>query len=111
MRAYSIDLRQRVVLAYLNGEGSQADIARRFNVSRPFVEKLMRHYRATGSAAPSPHAGSQRRRIDVNHEPVLRALIESDNDATDSEIAGRFEAATGVSVSARTITGCGGAST
>ena len=41
MVAYSIDLRQRVVMALDAGEGSQEQVARRFSVSSRWVRKLL----------------------------------------------------------------------
>lgn len=103
MRAYSLDLRQRIVEAYHRGEGSQAQLAQRFAVSTSFVEKLLRRHRITGSLAPAPHAGGRARSIKTEQEPLLRTLITHDNDATDAEIAARFCEETGQRVSPRTI--------
>ncbi len=40
MRAYSTDLRQKVIDAYENQEGSQRNLAKRFSVSLTFIQKL-----------------------------------------------------------------------
>lgn len=103
MRPFSSDLRQRVLAAALSGELTQIEAAERFSVSLSFVEKLLRRYRATGRITPRPHGGGRRRAVTSRHEPVLLALIEVDNDATDAEIAERFTAEAGCSVSPRTI--------
>jgi transposase len=52
MKAYSIDFRTKIVEAYQRGEGSQRDIAARFNVSLTFVRDLMKLVRETGSIQP-----------------------------------------------------------
>ena len=49
---YSIDLRQRVINAYEAKEGSQRQIAERFQVSHSFVKKLIYRYRQTGTIEP-----------------------------------------------------------
>jgi transposase len=103
MRAYSLDLRQRILDAYRAGEGTQPELARRFRVSLSFVEKLLHQHRTSGSIAPRPHGGGQRRRIDPEHEPVLLRLIDARNDATDAEMAALFAAETGLVVSPRTV--------
>ena len=103
MRAYSSDLRQRVLEAALSGDLTQVDVARRFSVSLSFVEKLLRRYRTTGTIAPRPHGGGRQRCIQPEQEAVLLALLEADNDATDAEIAARFTAAMGHAVSTRTV--------
>ncbi len=56
MRAYSQDLRERVIQALESRDGSQAEIAERFGVSIAFVERLWQRWRTTGSCAALPHA-------------------------------------------------------
>ena len=57
MRPYSEDIRTRVIHAYRNCEGSQRQIARRFNVSLGFVRNLLKRFRDTGSFEPKEHLG------------------------------------------------------
>lgn len=45
MRALSMDLRERIVSAYLNTEGSYLVLSARFSVSRAVVGKLVRQQR------------------------------------------------------------------
>jgi putative transposase len=54
MRAYSTDLRQKIIDAY-NSEGSFRNIAKRFSVSRSFVQKLVERYQDTGLVSALPH--------------------------------------------------------
>jgi len=60
MQAYSLDLRQRVVNAYEQDQGSIAEIAEMFNVGENFVKKMLRQWRATGDLSPLPHGGGGR---------------------------------------------------
>jgi transposase len=53
MRAYSLDLRERVVAAVESGESCRA-VAETFGVSVASVVKWSQRFRATGSAAPKP---------------------------------------------------------
>ena len=53
MRAYSQDLRERIVDALVAHEESQAEIAERFAVSLPFIEQLWRRWRTTGHPSVS----------------------------------------------------------
>ncbi len=48
MKPYSNDLRQRVVEAYHNKEGSMRGLAKRFMVSLGFVRNLLGRFNATG---------------------------------------------------------------
>jgi transposase len=100
MRAYSLDLSQRVLDAYCAGEGTQPKLARRYCVSLNFVEKLLHQQRTTDSITQHPHRGGHKRRIGLVHESVLLRLIEVKNDASDAEVAALFAAETGLVVSA-----------
>ena len=57
MRPYSMDLRERVVAAVDEGEGSQREIARLFRVSVSFVSRLLQRRRQKDTLAPKPHGG------------------------------------------------------
>src|SRR3954469_6975262 len=59
MKAYSTDLRQRVIAAYDAREGTQDQVAVRFSVSVSWVRKLLRQRRHTGSIEPKPHGGGR----------------------------------------------------
>ncbi len=63
---YSQDLRIRVIKAIHNLEGSQRQIAQRFQVSLTFVHNLLRHYRKTGSVQPKQHGGGVPPKIESN---------------------------------------------
>ena len=45
MKADSVDLRQKIIDAYNQREGSQRQLARRFRVSLSFIENLLKRYR------------------------------------------------------------------
>jgi transposase len=57
-RAYSLDLRERVVAAVAAGESCRA-VAATFTVSVASVVKWSQRYRATGSAAARPIGGNR----------------------------------------------------
>src|SRR5262249_61193048 len=71
MRPYSIDLRSRIVHAYFAQEGSQADLAQRFQVSERWLQNLLRQQRETGSIEPAPHGGGRTRSVGVGQEALL----------------------------------------
>ena len=52
MKAYSLDLRQKIVDTYLEGKTSQRLLAKQFRVALSFIEKLLKQHRETGSIAP-----------------------------------------------------------
>ncbi|OJJ20685.1 hypothetical protein BI308_20515 [Roseofilum reptotaenium AO1-A] len=57
MKAYSIDLRQKIIDTYYNQPISQRQLATRFCVALSLVQKLLKQYRLTGNVAPQPHRG------------------------------------------------------
>jgi transposase len=82
MAAYSIDLRQKILHAYVRRLGSQRAFADLFGVSLSFVEKRLRRHRPTGDIAPTPHGGGQRPRLDAAADPLVRRLVQDNGDIT-----------------------------
>ena len=72
MKAYSTDLRQKIIEAYQRGQGTQRAIAELFGVSVSFVEKLLQRYRTTGNVAAKAHGGGQKRRLDATDDQRIR---------------------------------------
>lgn len=89
MKAYSIDLRSRIVHAYLAQEGSQAELAKRFQVSERWLQNLLRQQRETGSLDPLPHGGGRGRIIGADQEPLLLNVLAATPDASLDELCER----------------------
>jgi putative transposase len=62
-RAYSLDLRERVVVAVLQGGLSRREAAARFGVAVSTAIKWVERYRQTGSAAPGKMGGHKPKKI------------------------------------------------
>jgi len=103
MKAYSNDLRQRVVAAYDAREGTQEQVAARFAVSTSWVRKLLRQRRDTGSIEPGPHGGGHARAFDAPAEVHLRQVVRDDSDATLEELGRLAGVACSVSAVHRTL--------
>jgi transposase len=86
VKAYSLDLRERVARAADQGDLTQRAIADRFGVSERWVRKLLRQRRLTGSLAPKPHAGGHPRRLDDDADQRLRQAVAQAPDATLDEL-------------------------
>ena len=86
MRAYSMDLRERVVAACDAG-GARDEIAARFSVSARRVRDLLKRRRDTGSVAPKPHGGGRAPAFDAEAGARLRQAVRDDNDATSAGLA------------------------
>lgn len=91
-RAFSMDLRDRVIAACEAGESTRSEIAVRFRVGEGTLYSWLRRLRATGSVGPAEHAGGHVSDVDVL---LLRRLVEEQNDRTLSEYAALYEQHTG----------------
>ena len=85
MRAYSLDLREKILRACDQQRGSQRAIAALFGVSQSFVEKLLRRCRTSGDIAPRPHAGGRRALCDEAALARVRQSVQAPPDATLAE--------------------------
>ena len=86
MRAYSLDLRQRVVGAYETGHDSIAEIAEHFSVSAGFVKKMVRQWRATGDLSPLPHGGGKPASLSTQLRQKLCGKVRAQSDITLTEL-------------------------
>jgi transposase len=86
MKAYSMDLRERVVAACDRGEGTREEIARRFRVGVAWVYRLLQRRRQTGSIEPRPHGGGRVPAFDAAAAERLRQAVADRPDATLEEL-------------------------
>jgi transposase len=103
MKAYSIDLRQKIIDAYHSQPISQRQLALQFGVALSFLQKLLKQYRQTGDIAPQPHGGGGQLKLTLEQLETLAELIETNNDATLEELCQMLEEKTGVRVSRATM--------
>ena len=80
MKAYSLDLRERVVAACQAGGKHQA-MTDQLRVSRSFVAKLLGRYRTSGSAAALPPDRGLAPRLDGPALAQLSACLRQSPDA------------------------------
>ena len=99
-KAYSLDLRRRVV-GFVEAGHSRHEAAGRFAVSVSFVVKLVAAWRRTGSYAPKPEGGWRHSKLDPHRDYLLRRMSEA-CDITMPELAGEL-AAMGVQVAPATL--------
>jgi transposase len=90
MKAYSTDLRERVVSSVESGECNIPEAARRYKVSEPSIERWLARKRSTGNCAPLPHAGGVARKL-ATAAAVIRAAVKAQPDATLQELCERVE--------------------
>ena len=101
MKAYSEDLRERVIGAVERGEWRE-DVAARFEVSVPTIERWLRLKRETGGLARRPVPGP----VAVKTAALLAALPErlvAHADATLAEQCSWWREVSGIDVSTATM--------
>lgn len=81
MKAYSIDLREKIVQAYEQGNTSVRKVAARFGVAKSFVQKLLVLQQTQGHVAPSKQGGGLKSVFEGAEAP-LAAMVEKYPDAT-----------------------------
>jgi transposase len=91
-RAYSNDLRQRVIAACEASTQPRRTIAVQFQISEGTLYDWLRRWRKRGSFSSAPHGGGTVSHLDWG---VLRELVEAQNDATLAEYADAYEQRTG----------------
>ena len=103
MKAYSLDLRQRVVHAYEQGQGSISEIATRFGVGTAFVKKMLRQWRATGDLAPLAHGGGKPPSLNSRQRQLLQRKVRQQSDISLAELQSFLDEEESVQVHVSTI--------
>lgn len=101
MRAYSLDLRERIIAALEMGQ-TVAQVALRFAVSARTVRRYRQQWRTEGSVVARTSPGRPPL-IPPDQHAALAALVRASPDATLSDYGEQWTAASGVSVSAATM--------
>jgi transposase len=103
MKAYSFDLRQKVMEAVDRGIATYEKIAATFGVSQSFLYKLLRQRRATGEIAPLPQGGGATAKLDEEKLRALADLVAEQPEATLEELRQRLRRRQRVAVSLSTV--------
>jgi transposase len=101
MKAYSLDLRTRVVDA-IDGGMPRAQAVRVFQVSPGSIKRWLRQRQGCGSLAPKLRSG-QSATITQAQEPLLRLQLEQFPEATLQEHAERWNAEHAITLSRWTL--------
>ena len=101
MRAYSLDLRQRIIAALEAGE-SVKEVAVRFDVSPRTVRRYRHQWRETGTLTARTSPGRPPL-IPPDQHDVLRVQVLADPDARLIDHCQQWTASTGVVVSEATM--------
>jgi transposase len=86
MKPYSMDLRERVVAMCEAATATQAEVAKRFDVSLAWVKRLLQRKRNNGSIAPKPHGGGRKPAFEGERLERLKTVVQETPDATLQEL-------------------------
>lgn len=86
---YSMDLRERVLQARQDG-GTTSEVAKRFDVSRAWVRRLIQRHGETGSLAPRDGKRGPKPKL-AAHAERLRKLVQAHPDATLEELRAELQ--------------------
>lgn len=103
MKAYPLELRQRIVNAIDTGLGTYCEIAEIFQVHESYIYRLLRCRKTRGHLAPLPHGGGAQPKLKEAELKVLTALVQEQPDATLEEFCGQLKKRVKVTVSLPTI--------
>ncbi len=81
MKAYSIDFREKIVKAYEQGNTSIRKVSSRFDVSKAFVQKLLKQKKTQGHVEPGKPGGGMNSELD-GYATQLAQMVEKYPDAT-----------------------------
>ncbi|WP_041622917.1 helix-turn-helix domain-containing protein [Oscillatoria nigro-viridis] len=84
MKAYSIEFRKKIVKAYEQGDTSVRKVAQRFDVSKAFVQKILKQKQTTGHVQPKKQGGSLKSVLN-SRRTELTQMVEKYPDSTLSE--------------------------
>jgi transposase len=103
MKAYSLDLRQKIVDAYATGDISQRKLAENFGVTLGFVQNLLKRQRELGSIAPKVRTEQTPTKLNADQLEILRQLVEAQPHATLAELRDQLYEQTAVSIGVATV--------
>lgn len=103
MKAFSIDLREKIALAYDNNDYTLDEVADLFDVGRRTVARFVQMQRAGLSLSPLPHAGGFPPALTPQALALLRDKVIQAPDATLSELASYLKTKARVQVHISTI--------
>jgi transposase len=101
--ALLMDLRHRIVAAWLSKQGNWQEIADRFGVGVATVDRFVARYRATGDVAPTPQKYGCDPKLDAKGVEAVRTFLEQRPDSTLPELVAALAETYGITVSRATV--------
>jgi transposase len=101
MKAYSVDLRERIVAAVKNGQSHRA-VARRFNVAKATVTRLVHQFAQYQNLAPGKARGKPPRLTEA-HWADIEAFLANNPNMTVPDLQTWMRDTLGVSLSVSAV--------
>jgi transposase len=86
MATLSLDIRQRILARYDEGQHTREAVARRFCVSLGMVKKLIQQRKRIGDIGPLHWRAGRKPTITPQHQDKLRAILRKRPDTTLAEL-------------------------
>ena len=102
-KALSMDLRQRIVHAFLNKEGTTKEVAERFQVGSATVTRMVAKYRSGEGLQRKRPTGRRRKAIIGEELELLKSLVDKHPDYSGQELAWELNELTGKNYHRATI--------
>lgn len=103
MKAYSLDLREKIVESYEAGGITQRQLAAQFRVSTFFVVKVLGLHRRGENLAAKRRGGRVKPILTEQMREYLRDQLRAQNDLSLSELSDRINKRFGLTVSTPTL--------
>ena len=103
MKAYSLDLRQKIVESYKSGGITQRQLAAQFRVSTFFVVKVLGLQRRGENLAAKQRGGRVKPILTNEMREYLSRQVSAQNDLSLSELSRLISAEFGLTVSTPTL--------
>jgi transposase len=89
--SYSLDLRMRVIQAYINEEGSQSEIAEQFKISLTSLRRYWNQYQQTGKIEIPKYYPGRKAKINSDRLKTVEAIVTAQPDITLKELCRAYQ--------------------
>lgn len=90
-KAYSNDLRGKILERYQRGSASLSELAERFGVSHGYTKKIRKQQLRTGQMERPAYRAGRRSRVRSEMEASLRSWVQEQPDLTLAELQQRLQ--------------------
>lgn len=87
---YSIDLRLSAIKAYENGDSTQTEIVRLYNLGIATFRRYWKQYKETGNVAPAEYKRGRKPAINEKQMWRIKELVLQQPDASLKELCSRY---------------------